>query len=159
MNVTHVSCSSLIIAVQSCLGCLNVSSTSSFSGKSVVLLAFQSYYPPGYETSEHSYRERICCKGTFHSMSAMIDYVFYLIFLLIDQHEFSFGIHQMLQSKLSSMVLILRFYQLFAMCSNCIHTKFAPSYISMQFFYSISCVLVSRLLSYGMMFSSCSLLE
>ena len=40
----------------------------------------------------------------------------------------------MLQSKLSSMVLRSRFYhQLFATCSNCVHTKFAPSYISMQF--------------------------
>jgi hypothetical protein len=38
------------------------------SGKSIVLLALQSYYPPGYETSEHPYWKRIYCQGIFYAV-------------------------------------------------------------------------------------------
>jgi hypothetical protein len=38
------------------------------SGKSIVLLALQSYYPSGYETSEHPYWKRIYCQGIFYAV-------------------------------------------------------------------------------------------
>jgi hypothetical protein len=76
MNVAHVLCFSHMIAAQTLFRLPSWFQHFVFSGKSIALLAFKSYYPPGYETSEHSYRERICCKGTFYSISilAMIDY-------------------------------------------------------------------------------------